>query len=352
MPEEFLPLSASTSAATPGSLRAGQLVEVRSAEEILATLDADGRIDGMPFMPEMLAFCGQTIRVSKRADKTCDTVMYATGQRRLEGTVHLEAARCDGSAHGGCQAECLLFWKESWLKPVDEDRPTGVPTSADRAATIPSSRPADPLAQQLIQLTRRATASSPELDRYFCQATELPGASRPLPWWDPMQYVRDVRSQNVGPVELVLGLGRWFIVKVNAKILRRGTIPSVRGSLTRTPADRLDLQPGERVRVKSKEEIERTLDRNNRNRGLSFDSEFLPYCGREFVVRRRVERIIDEPTGRMLHLQSDCLILDDVVCTARYHRFCPRQIYPYWREVWLTRVPPTPDGPTAGPVAG
>ena len=31
--------------------------------------------------------------------------------------VHLET-RCDGSAHGGCQASCLLFWKDAWLKPV------------------------------------------------------------------------------------------------------------------------------------------------------------------------------------------------------------------------------------------
>jgi hypothetical protein len=33
--------------------------------------------------------------------------------------------------------------------------------------------------------------------------------------------------------------------------------------------------------------------------------------------------------------------LKDVVCEARYaicRRFCPRAIYPYWREIWLERV--------------
>jgi len=30
------------------------LVEVRSKEEILVTLDANGRLEEMPFMPEML----------------------------------------------------------------------------------------------------------------------------------------------------------------------------------------------------------------------------------------------------------------------------------------------------------
>jgi hypothetical protein len=324
-------------------------VEVRSAAEIFATLDENGRIDGLPFMPEMLAFCGRTFRVSKRADKTCDTVNYA-GLRRLRDTVHLEATRCDGSAHGGCQAECLLFWKEAWLRPADEARGadttvTDGPRSSSGAAGQ-ATEGDHPMQPTLIQLTRRPTVGGPDGDRYFCQATELPAASSPLPWWDPTQYVRDVRSGNVGVAGLVAGMGRWLFVKFQANVLRRGAIPFVHGHLTRTPTSVLNLQPGERVRVKSKKEIEQTLDRGNRNRGLSFDSEFLPYCGREFVVRRRVERIIDEPSGRMIELQSDCLILDDVVCGARYHRFCPRQIYPYWREIWLTRVSPIADTPS------
>ena len=49
-------------------------VEVRSKEEILATLDSKGQLDGMPFMPEMFAFCGERFQVFKRAHKGCDTV--------------------------------------------------------------------------------------------------------------------------------------------------------------------------------------------------------------------------------------------------------------------------------------
>ena len=44
--------------------RTGDLVEIRSKEEILATLDQHGCMDGMPFMPEMLQFCGKRFRVS------------------------------------------------------------------------------------------------------------------------------------------------------------------------------------------------------------------------------------------------------------------------------------------------
>jgi hypothetical protein len=54
-------------------------------------------------------------------------------------------------------------------------------------------------------------------------------------------------------------------------------------------------------------------------------------------VLKSVEKIIDEKTGRMIHLR-DCVILDQVTCVGRFHRFCPRAIHMYWREAWLRRV--------------
>ena len=56
------------------NLRGGEIVELRGREKILATLDSKSSIYGLPFMPEMLLFCGQQFRVAKRADKTCDRV--------------------------------------------------------------------------------------------------------------------------------------------------------------------------------------------------------------------------------------------------------------------------------------
>ena len=117
--------------------------------------------------------------------------------------------------------------------------------------------------------------------------------------------------------------------------------PFIEGRLHKTPEAKLGLRPGDFVRVKSKQEIVRTLDVNNRNRGMSFDPEMLIYCGREARVRQRVAKIIDEKTGHMIHFKNPCIVLDDVVCTAKYHRYCPRKIYPYWREIWLERVTPS-----------
>ena len=55
---------------------------------------------------------------------------------------------------------------------------------------------------------------------------------------------------------------------------RTGTVPPGE----RTPSLTLNLQPGEWVRVKSYEEILRTINEEGNNRGMSFDAEMVPYC--------------------------------------------------------------------------
>jgi len=79
------------------------------------------------------------------------------------------------------------------------------------------------------------------------------------------------------------------------------------------------------------------------NRGMIWDAELVPYCGGTYRVLRRVDKILDEKTGKMTVMKTPCIILDTVTCEARYsacRMFCPRSIYPYWREIWLERVSP------------
>jgi hypothetical protein len=110
----------------------------------------------------------------------------------------------------------------------------------------------------------------------------------------------------------------------------------------KTPALNLNLQPGELVQVRPKDAIMQTLNSDLRNRGLGFDVEMVPYCENgKFQVLRRIERIINEKTGRMMTLPNPCIVMDGVVCSGNYSKnrmFCPRAVYPYFREIWLTRV--------------
>jgi hypothetical protein len=335
------------------ALRVGEAVEVRSRREILSTLDANGRLDGLPFMPEMLAFCGQRFRVDKRAIKLCDTI-HSTGMKRMHNAVHLQGLRCDGSAHGGCQAGCLLYWKEEWLRRVPSESAEATTSPADSVAErapAPASGQEPACTMELLMAATRQDggADMSVEERFSCQATELDDAApEHIDWWDLRQYVRDVVAGNATPTRMLRSVLIMLFNKFQAAnrkffprmlLIRNGrSFPFVDGKLTRTPREVLDLQPGELVQVKPKSEIVRTLDRNNTNRGLSFDTEMLRYCGRQARVLRRVERIIDEKTGRMLRLGGDCIILENVVCAADYNQYCPRGIYPYWREIWLRRV--------------
>jgi hypothetical protein len=331
-------------------LRPGEWVEVRTESEILATLDDEGTLDGLPFMPEMLWHCGRRYEVFKRADKTCDTINW-TGLRRMERTVHLKMLRCDGSAHGGCQAGCLMFWNEAWLRRVPEETPNAQPSHAEEtriAAEIESAADARSAGNGEASPNRdrdwleaRVYRVSPAEGEtaYRCQATELVKASCPLRWWEPKQYVRDVCMNHVPLGEVIRGVAVAAFSKVHRKLTGR-TFPSVAGPLKKTPVERLDLQAGEWVIVKSKDEILPTLDGNGRNRGMTFDAEMLPYCGKRFRVLRRVERIVQETTGRLIELGGVAVILENVVCTSRYRRSCPRSIYSYWREIWLRRADP------------
>jgi hypothetical protein len=345
-------------------LRAGEWIRVKSKQAILATLDKDGRLDGLPFMPEMFRHCGQQFTVGKRAHKTCDPPNGLQARRMLDA-VHLEDVRCDGQAHGGCQAGCLVFWKEAWLEKAGDAsdcRPTDVMSQAE-ASTQPRGQTIGCSEHDVWAGARMAPHDQgPQAEPIFiCQSTHLAGATLPLAWWDVRQYIEDYTSGNVGLRQILasffywiysgvaeagLGLGsfmRWTYDRFQG--LRGGTpYPSRMGKIpigAPTPAARLDLRPGEFVKIKSYGEILATLNENWHNRGMYFDSEEVPFCGGTFEVLCRVEKIIDERNGRMMNLKNDAIILKDVWCQSRYARcrkFCPRGIYAYWREIWLERV--------------
>jgi len=346
----------------------GDWVEVRTKEEILRTLDSDGRLDGMPFMPEMLQYCGRRFRVDKRAHKTCD---YSTPSphhtRRLKDTVHLET-RCNGDAHDGCQSGCLLYWKHVWLKPAGEPL-----VQISPAKPAPRTAPSGCTESRLWECTR-VSGSDPASPTYICQTTAIPRATTPLAWWDIRQYIEDYRSGNVPFSRLVtgfiyaayyrvssarrldyIGMGRvlrWLYNTLNP-VWGGSLYPRLKGTIQvgkPTPSVTLDLQPGELVRVKSHREILQTVTTENQNRGMSWDAELVPYCGKTYQVLRRVDRLIDEKTSKMLEMKSPCIVLDSVVCQARYSRcrmLCPKQMFPFWREIWLERVHPEAVQPPA-----
>ncbi len=346
-------------------LKAGEWVEVRTVDEILATLDARGCLGNLPFMPEMLQYCGRQFRVFRRADKSCDNI-EPWSIRRMTNAVLLEGLRCGGEGHGGCQTGCMIFWKEAWLKRATKDV---VSQESLRATGTPGSgQPGLCTVADILSASSHTDASGETI--YFCQATEVLNFTSYMWSWDPRHYIRDLRSRNLSTglagdsrshraLEFMLGVLRVFRAitislfnTIQTKRSRRPTYPYLGGTAHKVPIEVLNLQPGELVQIRSREEIIATLDENDRHRGLLFDGAMFNYSGGIFRVLGRIHKIIDEKNGKMLFMKSPCIVLEGVVCQWDYHRLCPRSTCtPYWRENWLKRAVDIPAPRPASEIA-
>lgn len=298
----------------PDWLMPDDLVEVRSAAEIFATLDEKGTLGNLPFMPEMLAFCGRQFRVSRRAFKTC---VDDQDMRQMDDTVFLEDVRCNGRSHGCCDRGCLIFWKTAWLKRAGTDSlPTGVATK--RLSEL-----------DLVSLAGRD-------GRFFCQSTEIINATKPLPWWKTKQYVWDLKYNRTPLFLFAYSLCVAFYNKLALRMKLRAW-GAVTGSGAAGSSEPLNLEPGEFVRVKPLAEIRATLNAEGKHQNLLFAPAQASFCGRVLKVVGRVENIVLEATTRQRTIK-DTVVLEGATCDGVCHRLCPRQSLLFWRECWLERV--------------
>jgi len=301
-----------------GELRPGDVVEVKSPAEILQTLDADGTLGGLPFMPEMIEFCGKRFPVSKRVVKTCYYGL-GTGMRKFaaEDVVILEGVRCAGDAHDGCQKACTIFWRETWLR------------RAEGTAPQPSG---DEDARQKLQARLKTTVDP---TTYFCQASEILNSTEPLSRFERFgKCVSEVRVGNCGVFEMIGRISVWLFWRIRRVLFGA----YARGNKTNTPEETLNLQCGEQVIVKPVATISETLNESAHNRGLYFTPAMRHLCGEKHRVDRRLEKIIVDGTGKMRKMRNT-VFLDGSLCGCSCVAFggCPRGEFAYWREIWLRR---------------
>ena len=296
-------------------LRRGDLVEVRGAHEILSTLDEDGTLEGLPFMPEMIPFIGKRFTVARRIEKTClDYPAQSFRRFRHNDVVFLEELRCSGNAHSDCQRGCMIFWKEAWLRKIEG------------AETDNSTDP---------ETLRKQLKTKADDGSFICQSSRLEQATEFIPPIDRLKVsVTEIKVGNRSATEVSGMLLRTAFWKVRGKLL--GTHP--KGQLKKTPTESLDLQAGDWVEVKPYDEIYPTLDKKGRNRGMKFDLDMRFFCGKRYRVKRRLDRMIREDTGEML-TPNNTVILEGVDCQCIFATGgCPRAEAFYWREIWLKKV--------------
>ena len=154
-------------------------VRVNEPEQILATLDEFGRLEGLPFMPKMVEHCGHEFTVTRWVNNVCFQVPGGADFGNLEDSVLLDVARCDGESFGNCQLGCPLIWKTRWLTPIDSSSDESNQTTDEPEDQVSA-------ASELVQL---ATLNSKGTGgKVFCQATQLQKISQARPRFDPVSY--------------------------------------------------------------------------------------------------------------------------------------------------------------------
>jgi len=304
---------------TTGRFSPGDLVEVKAADEILRTLDFDGTLDRLPFMPEMIEYCGREFRVSKRVVKTCSSGSAGSTMRVFRGddVVLLDGLRCSGGEHDGCQKACTIFWREAWLSKVEE---------ADVQQWV------EPMDSNRLRAGLK-TSTGPRT--YFCQASELLKATNQLSRLGRIgNCFTEVRAGNCNVLQMAMRIGIWLFWRIRRRCLGE----YARGSRKSTPVECLNLQSDEWVEVKSMDSIVETLNESARNRGLYFTPDMRLLCGESNRVQGRIDKIIVDGTGEMRRLQNT-VRLEGSLCGCAHVALggCSRGELAYWREIWLQR---------------
>lgn len=171
-------------------------------------------------------------------------------------------------------------------------------------------------------------------DTYICQYTALHAATTAISDLDLCKSLRPWVAGNLTFPALVVAQSTKLFNTLqrlrggsgypNQPVAGEGPSPEAR-----------HLEVGQRVRVRSPEEIGSTLDKRSMNRGLWFDRDMLKHSGHTYTVLKRVDRIIDDANGRMRTMKSPCLILEGVCYSGEFLAFNAQNDYLFWREVWL-----------------
>ena len=98
------------------------------------------------------------------------------------------------------------------------------------------------------------------------------------------------------------------------------------------------LKTGDLVRVRSRVDIEATLDGWNELKGCAVMPDMWQYCGTTQRVFKVVERFVDERDYR-LKKGTGIVLLEGLICqgTEDYGR-CDRSCFYFWRVEWLEKI--------------
>lgn len=96
----------------------GDVVTIRSKEDVVETINPLNKKDGCLFMEQMWNYCGKNFRILKIVKNYFDE--YRFKMFKVEPPLYiLKDLICDGlveSLEHGCDRSCYFLWHEDWLE--------------------------------------------------------------------------------------------------------------------------------------------------------------------------------------------------------------------------------------------
>jgi hypothetical protein len=103
-------------------------------------------------------------------------------------------------------------------------------------------------------------------------------------------------------------------------------------SSTIVQLDQKSKHNSEFVRIRSKAEIKRSLNRSRRTGGCLFQNDMYDYCGKEYAVFKKVDHFYDEYKKKMCKCKNVYLL------EGNYCNLCDRHCFNFWHGDWLEKL--------------
>ena len=129
---------------------------------------------------------------------------------------------------------------------------------------------------------------------------------------------------------------RWLKQAYNISVRWRGGSPEQVAAKDLSPTS--PFKAGDRIRVRTRQEIDSTLDPFKELKGCAFLPEMYQYCGTEQRVLKSMQRFMDERDYKLKKVRG-VILLENVICNGTpAFGPCDRCCFLFWREEWLEKI--------------
>jgi hypothetical protein len=172
-----------------------------------------------------------------------------------------------------------------------------------------------------------------------CQIPCLPHFSEGKAEFEPQPLLIRVKRTLASPWNYYVKKYLKRIQRFFMKFINRSKPANPAQTKPETGIESPGLKTGDWVRVRSREEIQATLNSWKEMKGCAFLDEMWQYCGTNQRVLQSMQRFLDERDYQVKKCKG-IILLDGILCrgTPVFGR-CDRCCHLFWREEWLEIIP-------------